>query len=213
MRNLKLFMRKGEKSGFIPIQAFKKGRVAWNKNLKNPYSKKTLKKMSDSQKRIGTIPPSQKGKIPWNKNKTGIYSKETIQKIKAGRAKQVIKHSIESRRKIGIGHSKEKCTFWKGGISDLTRSLRQIIAGTFEYRQWRSDVFQRDDYICQHCREKGGKLNADHLKEFQKILLEYNIKNKEEALLCEELWNINNGRTLCESCHKKRKKWDKKIYD
>lgn len=31
---------------------------------------------------------------------------------------------------------------------------------------------------------------------------EYNIKNYNEALLCEELWNINNGRTLCLPCHK-----------
>lgn len=31
----------------------------------------------------------------------------------------------------------------------------------------------------------------------------YNIKSYEQALNCEELWNINNGRTLCKKCHKK----------
>jgi len=29
------------------------------------------------------------------------------------------------------------------------------------------------------------------------------ILSKEEALSCDELWNINNGRTLCIGCHKK----------
>jgi len=35
------------------------------------------------------------------------------------------------------------------------------------------------------------------------IILEDNeIKNIDDALGCEELWNINNGRTLCHPCHK-----------
>jgi len=41
------------------------------------------------------------------------------------------------------------------------------------------------------------------LNKFGIILKENNIKTFEEALLCEELWNINNGRTLCIKCHKK----------
>lgn len=31
-------------------------------------------------------------------------------------------------------------------------------------------------------------------------------KTLEDAENCEELWNINNGRTLCKSCHIKRHK-------
>lgn len=27
-------------------------------------------------------------------------------------------------------------------------------------------------------------------------------KNNEDALMCEEFWNLNNGRTLCKNCHK-----------
>ena len=33
------------------------------------------------------------------------------------------------------------------------------------------------------------------------------ISNLEEALECEELWDINNGRVLCENCHKKTDTW------
>lgn len=168
------------------------------------------KKLSEAHKKRGDVPPSRKGIPPWNKNRTGIYSEETIGKMRQGRSKQVIKHSEETRRKIGLAHSKEKSTFWKGGISIKNRSLRENVTQTFEYRQWRSDVFTRDNYICQHCGVKGGTLNVDHIKEFAKIILEYNIKTLEDALKCAELWNINNGRILCVPCHKSRKSWDRK---
>jgi len=69
------------------------------------------RKLSEAHKRIGDRPPSRLGIPPWNKGKTGIYSEETIRKIREGRAKQVIKHSPETKRKIGIAHSKEKSTF------------------------------------------------------------------------------------------------------
>jgi len=39
-------------------------------------------------------------------------------------------------------------------------------------------------------------------KAFSKILFEYTIRTFEEALACSELWNINNGETLCVECHK-----------
>ena len=32
---------------------------------------------------------------------------------------------------------------------------------------------------------------------------QYTILNLEQALNCEEFWNINNGRVLCKECHKK----------
>ena len=88
---------------------------------------------------------------------------------------------------------------WKGGITSLTRLVRR----SFQYRQWRSDIFTRDDFTCQICGERGGKIVADHIKAFNLIWEENNIKTFEESLNCEELWNINNGRTLCKNCHGK----------
>lgn len=148
------------------------------------------------------------------------------------------KHTKESRRKIKLGH-KGQIGYWKGKTLSETHKkalseshklrgdkppsrrgtipwnyrgatlLQEQIRKCFEYRLWRGDVFTRDDFICQHCGEKGGKLNADHIKKFSEILKEYNITNLKEALVCSELWDINNGRTLCIPCHISRLKWDK----
>lgn len=84
---------------------------------------------------------------------------------------------------------------------DGSCKLKRLIRGIFEYRQWRSDVFTRDKFTCQNCFTKGGRLNAHHIKPFYKIINDNNIKSLKEAMVCEELWNINNGVTLCVGCH------------
>lgn len=72
---------------------------------------------------------------------------------------------------------------WRGGPKN-TRDLRQ----TYEYKAWRTAIFERDDYTCQICDTKGGMLNADHIKRFS----EYP----------ELRFDMSNGRTLCIECHR-----------
>ena len=86
---------------------------------------------------------------------------------------------------------------WNGN-TPLVEQIRKCI----EYRQWRSDIFTRDNFICVLCGKKDKVLNADHIKQFSTILFENKISSLEEALKCEELWNLNNGRTLCIPCHR-----------
>ena len=81
----------------------------------------------------------------------------------------------------------------------LSKQIRNVI----EYRQWRDDVFSRDGFICQACGIKGGRLQAHHIKAFSHILKEYNLSTLKQAMECAELWNINNGVTLCFGCHAK----------
>ena len=103
-----------------------------------------------------------------------------------------------------FGRTGKKNHNWKGGITSLTRLIRHH----FKYRQWRSDVFTRDDFTCVLCGKRGNYLEADHFpKLFSSIFHENNIKTIEHALECEEFWNINNGRTLCRICHNKNKQW------
>jgi hypothetical protein len=85
--------------------------------------------------------------------------------------------------------------------------LQKIIRGSFEMRVWVLAVFSRDGYCCINCGEHNDKITADHIKPFALVLKENNIKSLNEALECKELWNINNGRTLCRPCHKLTPTW------
>jgi hypothetical protein len=85
-------------------------------------------------------------------------------------------------------------------MSEYTLLSKQI-RNVREYRQWRDDVFTRDEFTCQACGKRGGKLHAHHINSFSKILKEYNIDSLKKAMECSELWNMNNGVALCMNCH------------
>lgn len=57
------------------------------------------------------------------------------------------------------------------------------------YKAWRTLVFERDNYTCRECGQRGGYLHADHIKPF--------------AYSPELRFDVTNGRTLCVPCHKK----------
>ncbi len=84
---------------------------------------------------------------------------------------------------LSIRQRGEKSHLWKGGRVDAVRLIRN----SAEYDSWRETVFRRDDYTCQMCVEKGGKLAAHHIKMFSKHH--------------ELIFNVANGITLCWSCH------------
>ncbi len=98
----------------------------------------------------------------------------------------------------------DKSGNWKGGRT----ALGKLIRSCKNYKEWRLKIFIRDNYSCVWCNARscaGNKviIHADHIKPFCEIIEENNITNIHEALICEELWDINNGRTLCFPCHKK----------
>ena len=137
----------------------------------------------------------RKGKSAWNKGKkapqlTGINNgffgkhhskelKELISKLKKGK-----KLTEEHKLKISLATRGEKSHLWKGGITPIHRGIRM----SREYKDWRTQVFERDNYTCQFCGKKGGDLNADHIKLFSKYP--------------KLRFDINNGRTLCVPCHR-----------
>ncbi len=61
-----------------------------------------------------------------------------------------------------------------------------------DYKLWRLAVYERDNYTCQECGERGGKLNAHHKKSWR---LHPDLR-----------FTVSNGITLCERCHKKKHK-------
>jgi hypothetical protein len=114
------------------------------------------------------------------------------------------KLSDETRKKLSISHMGlfvgNKSALWKGGITKLNFQIRNCL----KYKQWRTAIFERDNYVCQECNQIGGKLNAAHYPvSFSSILKENNIKNYKQALNCKKLWDTNNGKTACVKCHKK----------
>lgn len=81
--------------------------------------------------------------------------------------------------------SGEKNPAWKGGVTPIHEKIRK----SNEYVIWRNAVFERDNYTCIWCGQRGEKLNADHIKPFSQF---------PELRLA-----IDNGRTLCVDCHRK----------
>ena len=118
------------------------------------------------------------------------------------------KRSEETIKKLSESHRGDKAYNYKGG-----QIINLQIRASFKYRQWVSDVFTRDNFICQECGKRGGKLEAHHTKSFSDIINEYKVKTLEEALSCEELWNINNGQTLCKECHKLTDNYGTKLFN
>ena len=129
----------------------------------------------------------KKGQGAWNKGMKGYNKGHQVSK--------------DTRDKIRIGNSGERNHFWKGGISPLMWRIRHCS----KYFEWRSSVFERDNFICQYCEKRSRKLNAHHIEELSFLVKNLNITSFEQAINCEELWNINNGVTLCEECHGKTK--------
>lgn len=141
-----------------------------------------------------------------------FVSEET--KLKISKKRYGKKASVLTREKMSETHKKlksgsrlpvfigENNPNWKGGITPLTSRVRRC----FKNRQWISDIFTRDDYTCANCGARSGNgkkviLNAHHIEAFSDIMKRNGIKTLEDALVCEELWNINNGVTLCKNCH------------
>ena len=99
-------------------------------------------------------------------------------------ARKGMKKPIEEVRKRAKTISGANSHFWKGGLTNKNKQIRN----SYEYTLWRTSVFERDDFTCVICNVRGGRLQADHIKSF--------------AYHPELRFDINNGRTLCIECHK-----------
>jgi 5-methylcytosine-specific restriction endonuclease McrA len=148
-------------------------------NLNKKLSLETRKKIS-----IALKSPSIKTRNKIRSYRIGKkHSKETK-----------LKMSLSMKGKKHINSSKENHWNWRGGINSINDSIRKSL----EYKLWRTAIFERDNYQCVWCGAKSGmgkaiKLNADHIKPF--------------ALYPELRFSIDNGRTLCVSCHRTTDTW------
>jgi hypothetical protein len=99
------------------------------------------------------------GKKAWN---TGIFG--------------IIKHPSNQGK---------NCHLWRGGRSRDKYKLRR--GGL--WKAWRMEVFKRDSYLCQVCKDyKNRDLIPHHIKLF--------------AHFIKERFDVNNGVTICIDCHR-----------
>ena len=133
------------------------------------------------------------------------FSEETKRKMSL--AKLGKRRDKETCKKISNGHKGNKSYLWKGGRT----KLREQIKNSWEYKDWRSKIFIRDKYMCRICKNIGGKLQVHHIISLVDIIERNKITTIDAALLCKELWNIDNGITLCIKCHSKTFGYKRKI--
>lgn len=107
------------------------------------------------------------------------HSEETKEKIR----QCSINMSEETRRKIGDSVRRRYDTV---GRKTYKRYIH--LTATKQYKKWRSDVFQRDNWTCQTCGKRGVYLEAHHIKGW--------------AEYPELRYNTENGVCLCIECHK-----------
>lgn len=101
---------------------------------------------------------------------------EWVEKMRRG---NTTPESNALKKHVGIDHPRYK----------HDRTTIKSPRPRYENSQWRKAVFERDNYTCQFCGQRGGSLQADHI-------LPYHSHT-------EVRWSLDNGRTLCVSCHKK----------
>jgi ribosomal protein L32 len=139
-------------------------------------------------------------------NRTGTHhTEETKQKLRdiAKRrnytppSQKGHKASDETKMKLSFAHLGEKHHNWKGGISKVDKRCRNMA----EYKEWRESVFKRDAWTCQECKSSGVYVTAHHINGFSKTIKDNDINDVSSARECDDLWDIDNGVTLCEDCH------------
>ena len=133
-----------------------------------------------SPETLKKLSESHKGQKAWNKGKKNWMSEQGKKNMIA--KKTGTKHSLETRIKMSAKHKGELHHNWQGGITPINFKIRN----SMEMKLWRESVFKRDNYKCIWC-ETSGYLEADHIKPF--------------AYYPELRFAIDNGRTLCKSCH------------
>jgi hypothetical protein len=139
---------------------------------------KGRKHTEESRKRMGLMAHLHASRYWKGKDRSAIFTKEYREKM-----------SLAMKRLVSEGRH----NFWKGGLTEKNKLARTRLV----YKLWREAVFKRDDWTCQMCKQRGGKLEAHHIKEFSNFP--------------DLRYDVSNGITLCKECHKKTDNYGRRL--
>jgi hypothetical protein len=182
--------------------------VAWNKGL----SKETDERVAQYA-RVNV--KSHLGQVAWNKGKTAATDERVMKFTGSGNGlfgKIGVSHPVFGTKRpgeksafFGKHHSdstkKRISDTWKilspkyvkrgpdhpNWNPDLTQEERIVARKRPEIYEWRTLVYQRDDYTCQACGKRGVRLTAHHLYDYKRYP-SYRT-------------SPDNGVCLCKVCH------------
>lgn len=147
-------------------------------NFKNDdIFKEEVKNITGNEYEVLEEYKSKRHKIKFYHNVCGNEFKQHPESFLKGHQCPVC--GLESR-------SKENHYKYNSSLSKEDREKRDMFNG--EIRKWRETIFLRDDYTCGVCSKKGDVLNAHHINSWDSYK--------------EERFDINNGITLCDTCHR-----------
>lgn len=96
---------------------------------------------------------------------------------------------------------------WQGGKTPVQIAVRNLS----KYKEWKNKILS-GNMGCKHCGATNN-LQVDHIKPLSLIIKDNQIKNIDQALSCDELWRVSNGRVLCGECHRSLKTHGWKLYN
>ena len=112
-----------------------------------------------------------------------IYAQKEMDRIE-----RINNTNIVTFKPVSLTHRLYECDYISHLTHKKTKNNEPKYRNTLENKEWRESVFEQDNYTCQYCGKRGGKIEGHHLNSY--------------ANYPDERYDIENGKTLCKKCHK-----------
>jgi Zn-finger protein len=92
-----------------------------------------------------------------------------------------------------LGHHNSPTTEFKKGLTPHNKgnrdqtNLQYSIRQSIKMKDWRKEIFLRDNYTCRDCGLYGGTFNAHHINGVALLIKQYNINSLFDA---ENVWSF-----------------------